>query len=33
VLGLNIKERTAKVQLFDLGKALDLPFDDVVEQE
>jgi cell fate regulator YaaT (PSP1 superfamily) len=33
VLGLNINERTAKVQLFELGKSLDLPFDDVVEQE
>jgi len=33
VLGLNLNDRTAKVQLFDLGKVMDLPFDDVVEQE
>ncbi|KIL39420.1 stage 0 sporulation protein [Gordoniibacillus kamchatkensis] len=33
VLSLNANERTAKVQLFDLGKTMDLPFDDVVEQE
>lgn len=33
VLGLNVNDRTAKVQLFELGKVMDLPFDDVVEQE
>jgi cell fate regulator YaaT (PSP1 superfamily) len=33
VLGLNLNDRTAKVQLFELGKVMDLPFDDVVEQE
>lgn len=33
VLALNMGNRTAKVQLFDLGKVQDLPFDDVVEQE
>ncbi len=32
VLGLKLEERLAKVQLFDLGKVMDLPFDDVVEQ-
>ncbi|MCR8645886.1 stage 0 sporulation family protein [Paenibacillus sp. N1-5-1-14] len=33
VLALNMGDRTAKVHLFDLGKVLDLPFDDVVEQD
>jgi len=33
VLALNMANRTAKVQLFDLGKVQDLPFDDVAEQE
>jgi cell fate regulator YaaT (PSP1 superfamily) len=33
VLSLSVNDRTAKVQLFDLGKVMDLPFDDVVEQE
>lgn len=33
VLALNMNAKTAKVQLFELGKIMDLPFDDVVEQE
>jgi cell fate regulator YaaT (PSP1 superfamily) len=33
LLGLNMNERTAKVQLFELKKVMDLPLDDVVEQE
>jgi cell fate regulator YaaT (PSP1 superfamily) len=33
LLGLNLNERTAKVQLFELKKVMDLPLDDVVEQE
>lgn len=32
VIALNMNERTAKVQLYELGKVMDLPFDDVVEQ-
>ena len=33
VVGINTKDRMIKVQLFELGKALELPPDDVVEQE
>ncbi len=33
VVSLNIGERTAKVQIFDLKKVMDLPLDDVVEQQ
>jgi cell fate regulator YaaT (PSP1 superfamily) len=33
LLGLNVDNRTAKVQLFDLGKVDVLPLDDVVAQE
>lgn len=32
VVSLNVGERTAKVQIFDLKKVMDLPLDDVVEQ-
>lgn len=32
LISLNVSERTAKVQLFDLKKVMDLPLDDVVEQ-
>jgi cell fate regulator YaaT (PSP1 superfamily) len=32
VVALNMGERTAKVQIYELGKVKDLPFDDVVEQ-
>jgi len=31
VVGLNLDKRSAKVQLFELGKVMELPFDDVVE--
>jgi len=31
VVGLNVDKRSAKVQLFELGKVMELPFDDVVE--
>jgi hypothetical protein len=30
VVGLNASERVVKVQIFDLGKVLELPSDDVV---
>jgi cell fate regulator YaaT (PSP1 superfamily) len=33
VVGLNIDDRTAKVQIFELGKVETLPLDDVAEQE
>lgn len=33
VLALNMNDRTAKVQVFDLGKVMDLPFDEVAELE
>ncbi|MBU7320984.1 PSP1 domain-containing protein [Paenibacillus oleatilyticus] len=33
VVSLNVGERTAKVQIFDLKKVMDLPLDDVVEQQ
>lgn len=33
VLALNMNNRTAKVHVFDAGKVMDLPFDDVVEQD
>jgi cell fate regulator YaaT (PSP1 superfamily) len=33
VLSLNIQERSAKVQLYDQGKIMDLPFDDIAEQD
>jgi len=33
VLSLNTSDRTAKVHVFDAGRVMDLPFDDVVEQE
>jgi cell fate regulator YaaT (PSP1 superfamily) len=33
LLGLNLKERTAKVQLEDTSQTIDLSLDDVVEQE
>ncbi|WP_068777589.1 stage 0 sporulation family protein [Paenibacillus sp. FJAT-26967] len=33
VLSLNMNERTCKVQLYDIGKIMDLPFDDVAEQD
>lgn len=32
LISLNVNERTAKVQVFDLKKVMDLPLDDVVEQ-
>ncbi|AEI46113.1 YaaT [Paenibacillus mucilaginosus KNP414] len=32
LISLNVSERTAKVQVFDLKKVMDLPLDDVVEQ-
>ncbi|GLI10233.1 stage 0 sporulation protein [Paenibacillus tyrfis] len=32
VVSLNVGERTAKVQIFDIKKVMDLPLDDVVEQ-
>ncbi|KEQ22755.1 PSP1 domain-containing protein [Paenibacillus tyrfis] len=33
VVSLNVGERTAKVQIFDMKKVMDLPLDDVVEQQ
>jgi cell fate regulator YaaT (PSP1 superfamily) len=33
VLSLNTNDRTAKVHVFDAGRVMDLPFDDIVEQE
>jgi cell fate regulator YaaT (PSP1 superfamily) len=33
VVGLNVERRTVKVQIFELGKVLELPTDDVVEME
>ncbi|EGL19729.1 hypothetical protein HMPREF9413_6075 [Paenibacillus sp. HGF7] len=33
VLSLNMNEKTCKVQLYDIGKIMDLPFDDVAEQD
>jgi len=33
VIGLNAEERTVKVQIFDLGKVVELPSEDVAEQE
>lgn len=33
VIGLNINERTAQVQVFELGKVMTLPFDDIVQQD
>jgi cell fate regulator YaaT (PSP1 superfamily) len=33
VVALNVEARAIKVQIFDLGKVLELPFDDVVELE
>ncbi|KPV59485.1 stage 0 sporulation protein [Paenibacillus sp. A3] len=33
VVSLNVGERTAKVQIFDIKKVMDLPLDDVVEQQ
>lgn len=33
VIGLNVENRTVKVQLFELGKVETLPCDDVVEQD
>lgn len=32
LISLNVNERTAKVQVFELKKVMDLPLDDVVEQ-
>ncbi|WP_426450030.1 PSP1 domain-containing protein [Paenibacillus sp. S-38] len=32
LISLNVSDRTAKVQVFDLKKVMDLPLDDVVEQ-
>ena len=33
LVGLNMNERTANVQIFDLGKVMTLPLDDVAEME
>lgn len=33
VVSLNINERTVKVQIYELGKVMELSFDDVVEQQ
>lgn len=33
VVGLNVEQKTVKVQLFDLSKVMELPAEDVVEQE
>lgn len=33
VVALNINERTVKVQIYELGKVMELSFDDVVEQQ
>lgn len=33
VVGLNVEHKTVKVQLFDLNKVMELPAEDVVEQE
>lgn len=32
LISLNVSERLAKVQIFELKKVMDLPLDDVVEQ-
>lgn len=32
VVSLNMNERTAKIQVYDLGKVMELSFDDAVEQ-